>query len=88
MGTFRVKRTGLLLTSLVVEAKNSRAALSKAADSFERADKRNLRLAIDDDGDKRSESRYVYSDADRDSFAALAARWALDGSDSDSEATP
>ena len=88
MGMFRVKRTGLLLTSLVVEAKNSRAALSKAADSFERADKRNLRLAIDDAGDARSEARYVYSDAGRDSFAALAARWALDGSESDSEATP
>lgn len=88
MTTFRVKRTGLVLTSMLIDARNSRAALEKASRNFERADKRNLRLLIDDDGDARSEARYELNEGDVDRQRLEVVRWALEGPVSDGEATP
>ena len=87
MPAYRVKRTGLVLSSMLVDAPNSAAALRKARENFARADQRNTSLVIVDDAydqhrDELSERRYTGSTGTEDDRAR---RW-QEGAVSDSEA--
>ena len=80
MPAYRVKRTGLVLSSMLVDAPNSAAALRKARENFARADQRNTALVIVDDAydqhrDELSERRYTGITATEDDRAR---RWQRD----------